>query len=479
MYVNHYETQTLIQLFSQSVRNPSTFQPDDALEYIINNEEVNHIVNSILIVGSYPWENDTTPKILYCSHENPLNDVEISLALDCFPKGKTEIYDVIIPKQELNPHVIKEVKLNDLEFFAISYLANDEAPYVFCYGYDASSFTFPSFAHNLTASEIVSQYENEILMMTKIFICFLTKFPYNDIFNEIVLWLLRSERIGRFFLHDYIIQITSTQTISHVETDNDYPITQRNKMKEIITELCNKAPPLPGQKLEIDLIPYPPLSWERPILDQSSFPIYTMASLIETVRPPLFLAIFKTLCLEKSFVVYHSDITKVSNFIWALYFALKPLQLNAKVITVLSTRYIDFIDSPVPMIFGTTFKLEDYNNIIFFDLERKEAKGIKNFGKFEMFDNLLPILESKWSPENAQLILKMLNDVMQKIIERVKKSIITNRSDNNAHSMFEKNLFLGRFVHESRPFLNEMCNTPSFKLMVEQKCREKSESCNQ
>ncbi|KAH0790052.1 putative GTPase activating protein [Histomonas meleagridis] len=470
---------------------PSGSMPsDDALSlYESHAESIERIIESIIIVGSHPWEDDRTPKLLYCSSSNPTNDDKM-LADFCFPNGKTEIHKKVFSRPDLVlSHIFQDPNKIKFDFFTFYFPSNDSAPYAFCSGYEASTFTFPTFAHNLTKKQVFDSFKNNTLYTTKIFICIRTKFPFDELFQMFAKWILQSEHIGRMNIYQESnikfnsnLQTVSNQTVSNGETSflfQDWPQSQRRKITVVFGRILNIIPPVPGRDVSFDIEPFPLFTWQRPSLNGGSYLPLAWNSLsmaIQLISPDLFLKIFKAVCLERTIIVYHDDMANVTNFLLALIFALKPMRWVSGFISILPDKLKDMLDSPSPLMIGMVEPLHEvYSGHVYVDLKKRNITSVEKIEKMKLIDELLPFLKKNWKPENVSEILNRLNDIMQTIINNVEKSIVSNLSKAQVTSNFVEELFLCYFDSGSKEFLEQMCVSQMFRFLVEQMCKMKSD----
>ncbi len=178
---------SLSDKFRLRIQKTEDFAGDDALTIVRRSSDIfDTILDSVMVVGSFPWENDTSRRILYRfpsadGQNNQNDDSIINFVLPEIKRKDTENHNISfdsiedIEESGLN-HVI--LKNTDAEYFKSNliddchilkskffplYMPTDAntAPYVYCLTFYVSIFNLPSISHNFSIRDLsqhISKY---------------------------------------------------------------------------------------------------------------------------------------------------------------------------------------------------------------------------------------------------------------------------------------------------------------------------------
>ena len=445
------------------------------------------LIDSIYVFGNYPWEPyEIGPRVLFNIGKGTGEEIIQFM----FPQGR-----VMYNKNFLNfkdslqeiyakrtgkylPYFLKEVR---------------NCPFLFCYRFYVTPLTLPSFIHNFTLDELISHIKPNGLPVGEICIAIQTKLPYDQMFYDLIQWILTCDDVLRyqawpnikkkmnelFQQHqnltvdpvifddmdqrvskylDICVPKTSQsllvsdipQMLSFSDDEDDkehyqWPITASNDLHNLLRKLVNQMTPEPNSTFTVNCISYTPFNWTRPYNYEDHIPFARscLLELISRVSFNQFLIILQSLFFETSIVVFHPEEIVVCKIILVFNFLLRPLRWAFAIVCNLPEALNGFYDSCFPVLLGTTKKPQiskiTLNEFVFVDLINQECtlhcKTNKKFPNFPKYKEFQKDLEKSWkligsdNNEAAKQVLDLVKFLINDIVAPAEKSIISNISD--------------------------------------------------
>jgi len=239
--------------------------------------------------------------------------------------------------------------------------------------------------------------------------CFITRFPLFDFFFQLIYDMISMERIDRM------------ESISQTKLDS-YKYIPSNILDEMLAKLLRLKPPLCGSNYSFQGHPairistynraFPPLNYEEYLhaATEWSLPVLLSWMPIETIV----IAVGLLLC-EVKIIVLGTEPGIVTSSVFGLLGLLRPLIWVSPIIPVLPTKYLDLVESPVPIISGIV--AESKSKIINAETLLKKCTGTGNYtiaAVFDTTDREIYISQDNYT-NNEEYILPQINILLEKL----------------------------------------------------------------
>ena len=401
----------LMKAFGKKFRT-TYVRSDDAEQITAYHSEVfQHLFDSLFVAGSYPWESDTEPKILFQLPDK--GDVAKSFLPFLFPSPQKRTHlDITDYSMGLNYLFYTEAGDN-YSFESLYFPQNTDCPYLFVMRYDVTPLTMPTFAHELDFKDLLLSCNPECFPKAQICICVRTKFPYYTLFKSFFEWIIQAENVGRIEIlpkidgylsnksYDFSTEIrTEENGGSLLVGERVWPDNQRQIMKDSLIFFLITMPPERNATIEYDSPPLPLFKWTRPDVEKSyrNLAIHCMHDVAKYITPDILMLIYSALCLERTIIIYHPTISIVCNFVMACHFILRPFRWAGSSIAPLPKSLNDFLNSPTPIIIGIIDPLEEIqDNNAYLNLQSKKFKVSEKLPLISGHDELKSKLSEHWA----------------------------------------------------------------------------------
>jgi hypothetical protein len=456
----------------------SRFEPDDSRRESEVRLEDCCLIDDLYIIGAYPWEADTRPRVLYSAVE--VESASSSLARFVLPGGCKSSTNSFSSSPEYLSSLFGPYATPTAGQLVHYFPATRS--YLFFYRFTINPLTIPSLAHDFSLAELVSHMTPTSYPTCEMVLAFKTKAPFPDLFAAIARWILQEESVSRL------------TTFPHVERFLDgllpigemWPSEHRERLQTEITGLVSLLVPRVGECVSICPPNFESLSWRRPSVGEPDDELArsTLAVVFRTFKPKTLAVVFSALLLERSIVIYHTQEAVVNRVILALHLLLKPLRWVSCSVSLLPPDLADVLQAPTPVLVGVTLKQRSFQpGVVYVDLMANSI--ISSTGRVPVVPKQAGLerdLARLWrgigdptGRETAQL-LGMANGIVAGFLKPVKSSIVTDFSDlTEMHSKFFPELYLKQFAMAERSFAEAFAGTQMFRLYVEQECRRRSE----
>ncbi|KAK8887121.1 hypothetical protein M9Y10_038159 [Tritrichomonas musculus] len=399
--------------FMLNAQKPSDFTGNDAFQIVRRNSDVfDSMLSSIMLIGKYPWEDDSDTRVLYrfppADGTNDKNDDSLlPFVLPEMKKGKPSdnnndniFFDKIdeIEKSGLNhcilqnveadffkSHLIDDSNIAQAKFIPL-YLTTDRgtSPYVFCLLFYTSIFNLPSLSHNFSMPELMQHLKYKEgqtkfdLHFTRLCFCVKTKLPFYSLFLSFMIWVLRCELVGRMQmfqavsdLSDYILNQKDPFNENYPNflekcfQNYKWPDPQKSDILNFIEIFGSLSVPFPNEVISFDKKPFPSFHWKRP---NNSITYYSLAQeainrLVKCVgTKENFVKLFFSILLERTIVIHSDDPSLTSWLVLALHFLIRPLIWVSVSISILPQRLNELLGAPYPLICGIAFDFDSIDN---------------------------------------------------------------------------------------------------------------------
>lgn len=460
-------------------RSPGLSDADDALELDRCDSSTFHsLIDTVMLVGVYPWEGSATPRVLFQFPEGHGNE---AIPPFCFPSGCRTWLQSFQDKNAIPAHIIDDSYIQNGKFIPLYFMEHRNAPYLFCFHFEVSPLTFPSFAHNLGLKELLGKLGETYTPLTTVCLAIKTKYPSASLFRQWIEWLLSCEMVARMRLEQVFVEYMSGNKAAAEGTG--WPETERNLMMDVFKQMRNQPPPAPGKAFEIDCPPMPPFSWVMPIPDgpiHSPLAQECLSYLITRISMEQFITLFYSVLLERTVILYHTSETVIGYCVMCLHFLCHPLKWKSCSVSILPDQLEDLLDAPSPIFIGSRRPLTSGvpANCVYIDLVQGTLQTSDTLPVCPRGDALQKVLVKVWSMENPYMaILAAVNSVTKGMVDLIDLCTMTDYTNpDDVKSLFMQQLFIGRFPPEERPYLKVMLESQMFRYAVEQRCRIKSES---
>lgn len=521
------------------IARPSTDQSDDAFQLTRNkSEDFSSLFKSIMIIGSYPWEEQSQKRILF-QYPPPANKDEITQRESFIPFAIPEIkkmrksvfqqtlfdekraveqcglnhaiyrtYDSILYKLTL----IDNNRLAQPKFVPLYFPSNSiDCPFTFCFYFYCSAFNMPSFCHNFTMNDLSKHVIDTIssssghfnLKITRLAMCIQTTIPFHNLFKNFFEWILSCELYTRMKNFQHISDFCDSLISGKAQlNENPFPAEidwlkgQQLIMNELIQKFFRQPfPPTPNDSVTVEHPPFTTFHWQRPNSITPFFSLATIACkrLVHFLQTPeKFVKLFFSLLLEHSIIVYSDDVSATSWFILCLHLLIRPLKWTLPSISLVPFTMNDFIDSPISNILGITTEFDeadDFENIpkssFYIDLKRSiflppsdllltSSESTYNFST-PFIMNFMRDIETVWNCDMGLVLVS--NKFVSTFLEIACSCIITcGVNPSKIYSKFmEEKFLLENFSLAERPLAHDICKSQMFRFYIEQQCRAKTE----
>lgn len=473
------------------VAGEPTTSGDDA--DVIVSHESGVFVSSIEhmdIVGIYPWEERSEPHVMF--HYPRSSRHNDSICQFIFPDGCSKSVVQYKKPSQLLSDIFQTCTDDQITKEVHYFKENTKSPLMFCYKVKVNPITIPVVAHSLKLSELMEALNFPNVPFVEICIAIQTKFPYNDYFDRLVLWLLNSEGIARMAINEILANYPNTK-VTPEEIDGDggsllaptvsWPASHRDTFSYVFETTFSLPVPGIGMPLTVDYPPFPQLYWERPDIEPAYMQLLNtcLRKMTTSVTPELFAKLLNVFILEYSIVIYSSDLSLLTHTILALHYLLRPLRWVGASISVLPSSLMDIMSSPSPVIVGV-------NKRVSMTLER-EALFDLDARKFTIqptppMHPHLGAIQKQYKKtigveDNApyEALIDGVSQFIKELMDPVEFSIVSNCSDiHNVTSKFLNDMYLSGFAANERKFMDEFVGVQLFRFYVEQACRKRSDT---
>jgi len=272
--------------------------------------------------------------------------------------------------------------------------------------------------------------------------CFITRFPIFDFFFKVIFDMITMERIDRM------------ESISQSKVES-YKYIPTNTFDEILVNLLRLKPPSYGSTYSFQSHPAigistykrnsPPLNYEEYLQNAAdwSLPVLLSWMPIETIL----IAVGFLLC-EVKLIVLGDEPGIVTSGVFGLLSLLRPLIWVSPIIPVLPTKYLDLIESPVPIIAGlvTESKSKAFNA----ETILKKCCASGNYSLTAVFDTI-----------NREIYISQDNYISKEEFILPQINILLEKLHSN---IVEKK----HFLRKEEPFYNYTVNQEKYSKSVQE-----------
>lgn len=241
--------------------------------------------------------------------------------------------------------------------------------------------------------------------------CFITRFPLFDFFFQLIYDMISMERIDRM------------EAISQAKSES-YKYIPNNTLDEILTKLLRLKPPLCGNSYCFQAHPSIRMSSYKRALTSLNYEEYLVAAMewslpvllswmpIETIL----IALGFLLC-EVKIIVLGTEPGIVTSSVFGLLGLLRPMMWVSPIIPVLPIKYLDLVESPVPIIAGVV--TDDNSETINAETLLKKCTG--NYTVAVIFDTThrdIFVSHDKYT-NKEDYILPQMNMLLEKLLSNI------------------------------------------------------------
>jgi hypothetical protein len=440
------------------------------------------LIQSLHIVGAYPWEYTHEASLLYSFPGGSM--LGQALPAMVLPRGCNFSVRSFAGPTGLFKLLFDEASVYN-GHFSILYVPVRKC-YLFCYRFRVTPFSLPSLSHPFTVADLLPRMTSCDMPECDMCIVIETKLPHFSLIRGLIQWMLHAELISRMEMLAIIERYYRTQEITDDDKQESWPAENRCHIQKLLGDFASMTGPWPGETFVIDAPPAPTFRWVCPTCEPNYRPLaqHVLYDLVRHVSPKLFIQLFSALCLEKSIVVYHKDETLVSNVVLALHFLLRPMEWVAGSISVLPPQLDDMLSAPSPVLIGTTDRvnLVQRGFVLLDVVNRSLVFGDPQTPLYPKHQEVEKRLQKVWkeirnvdSPGLAE-ILDEANLLVAELVQPIPLSIIADiSSPTEIRSRFFDELYLKQFPFAERPFVEAFAATQMFRWRIEQECRRRSD----
>jgi hypothetical protein len=454
----------------------SRFQPDDSLQNSEFHLEDSCLIEDLYIIGAYPWETDSPPRVLYSAVE-PESSAS-SLAQFVLPGGCKFSTRSFTSSPDYLSSLYGPYAIPMAGHF-IHYFSQTQSYLFFC-RFTVNPLTIPSLAHEFSLPDLLSRMSPGSYPTCEMVLAFRTKAPFPDLFATISHWILQEETLNRLTTFPIIERFLT----GLFPSGEEWPTEHRARLQTALSRLLSANIPAPGEALSVHVRPFDRLSWRRPRSGEPDEGLArsVLADVFRTFKPKTLAVIFSALLLEKSIVIFHTDEAVVNRVILGLHLLLKPLRWVSCSVSLLPPDLSDVLDAPTPLLVGVSTKQRSPRpGLIYVDLTANSISSggtrlpmvPKGKGLNRDFAKIWPGAANGW---DAMPLLGMANGIVNGLLSPVQSSIVTDFSDfESMRSKFFMELYLKQFTMAERAFAQVFAGTQMFQLYVEHQCRTKTD----
>jgi hypothetical protein len=405
------------------------------------------------------------------------DEVAESILCVCFPDPPT-----LVQVEWDTPAAFMHLVSGDLakrEHFVV-YLPNiGRAPYFYCCRFCVNPFTVPSFCSDRPVSERFAIAQGHRMVSSEICLVIQTFFPFRDLFNSLLDWIIQFERVGRFELANLFDAVCPS--------DYAWPRVAAGVFQELLAE-WQALPFTCSSSFSFDRSPYPKFRWVNPGSDWPEYPLAVEALAVllrHTTRRGLELVI-RALFTEHSILVTGNRPCDVTDVVLSLHFLIHPLRWICPSVSLLPHAKIDLLEQPTAFLYGVAeISIGRRDDLVIVDLNRKTVTtglDLPHLPDLTSRDGAKLQLKKAlkrnwdlWPDDAARQIVRNVNLFAAKLLEPVPRSIMTNIGA-PAGSSFIPELYLANFAVEERRFVKAVSETQMMQFQVQAICREQSNS---
>ena len=469
---------SMMQEFRKKFERTSRYT-DDALELERRDSNViDLLIEAVMLIGVYPWEGSGAPRVLF---QYPEGSVGEEIPPFCFPSGCKSTLQVFQDQDGIPKHILTDENISGARFVPLYFPEFQSAPYMFCYYFEVSPLTFPSFGHDLGLKDLLGKLGEKYTPLSTVCLAVKTKFPSAALFKGWMEWILLCELVQRGHIEQVFRKHMAGDT--EVADASDWPQTARQKMMDVFQRMHTQPPPAPRDSLEISIPPLPCFTWLRPECEgavHGPLARECLSYLISRIDMQKFICLYYSVLLEKTVILYHKDATVLGYCVLCLHFLCYPLKWKMPSVSILPDQLRDIIDAPNPIFIGTLHPLKSslQSNTVYIDLVEGTVETSEDLPECPRGEALKEVLAKIWTAERpAMAILAAVNSVTKGFFDQIDPSTMTNYTNpEDVKSVFMQQLFEGRFLPKEREYIKAMLKTQMFRYAIEQRCRMKSNS---
>ena len=443
------------------------------------------LLEGILILGAYPWEQDQTPRIL-ASFPGDYSAPETLLQF-CYPQKTAAAEPVKVGDlSDLMQLAAARPDPRELEFFVLYFANSDQSPYYFCCRFPASAFSVPVVCHDLTLSQVFEKTSGKSVPHSNIVIAIPARFPYQELYFQMLKWLVAADGIERTDLANFIDKLDAFKwdfkkaeedVIKHptekIPRMPMWPSDVRGDIRSAMNVLLDERLHEGGYKVRIDIEKFPVFVWERPPSERNDLPLgwFAVESLVDGMSPDVYLHLIEALCLERKVIVHGARNSTAAHAVLALKYMRYPLPQAIPVVSLVPGGNDEVLENEEPMIVGTS-KVPSvrHDNFVILDADTQSLEVVQPLPEFpnraELRSEIVRCLERYATSkcDGARALLSVTNKAVNELTYPMKYAFHATESG----AVFDMDSYLACFTDDSREFVRQFTTTRAFNAYVDE-----------
>jgi hypothetical protein len=314
-----------------------------------------------------------------------------------------------------------------------------------------------------------------------------TAFPFRELFDSLLVWIIQFERIGRFQLTSVI----DGALRSDAPVKLDWPRGQAAMFQEFIDRLFETPFEEQATEFALDESPYPPIQWRNASHDrpEQGLAWQTLSVLLRHTSRAGFELILSALLTERPILIVGAHRSTVTDVVLALQLMIHPLRWVSPSLSLIPHTMLEFLDLPTAWLYGLAgLSVKCPAHAVLVDLASKAVRTslkilevpdveTRERGKVDFRRGF----RRHWdkvaaTPEDAaREIMRDIAMLVAKLLEPVARSIVTNiSSPESTTSTFVPELYLAHFNRDHRRFVQAFSETQMLQFVVQRICKEQS-----